>query len=185
MDRATIERMLEAYGSNFERWPVKPDAETRARLTREPDLKRLLDEAAALDRLLGGGPAANAEAERALAERIVAAAIRSPRLAVAAGAGAPVATTAEAKPIASVVAPPRSSDARRGSASVLGSLRGRDARRSLAVLAASLVIGLSLGQAGFADRVVVGFEDLTGVSLSSASQDMASALGAAEAGDEL
>jgi hypothetical protein len=58
--------------------------------------------------------------------------------------------------------------------------RRRDLRRSLAAIAASLVLGVSVGQSGLLDVAVAGFEDMTGLSLASAPVDMARALGAAE-----
>jgi hypothetical protein len=181
MDRAKLARMLESYGADVLRWPALPDAAACALLESDPGLVALQREAGALDAVLAPMEYKSAGPLKfnALADRIVTAAVRSPRL--AASAGASVERSGEA-PVAQPAVPLAAHTPR---PPMRGGVLRRDARRGVAVLAASLVLGLSLGQSGLMDRFVAGVEDLTGVSITSAPLDMASALAAAETGDEL
>jgi hypothetical protein len=175
MDRAALERMLESYGGATERWPDQPDAAARDLLASDPALRQAWREAIVMDQMLSAPSAPDAEAQRALADRIVAAAVRSPRLATVEGTGEGPRQAASPQPVAGP----------RLLAKISDRLPRKDLRRGLAVLAASLVVGLSLGQMGLVDRTLAGVEEITGVSLTAASLDLAGAIGSAEAGEEL
>jgi hypothetical protein len=111
-------------------------------------------------------------------DRIVAAAERTPHIVtVAPRRPAPMSPQAVAGRDGTVVPLP----ARRSSFAWTST---SDIRRSFAVLAASLVLGLSIGQSGLLDRALVGLEDLTGVVIAPASQEFASALSIEATGDE-
>src|SRR5689334_11403900 len=75
-----FERLLEIYGSDRTRWPVEARASAGQLTARDPAACRLLLEAEALDRILERAPLPSLASEAALAERIVAAAQRSPRM---------------------------------------------------------------------------------------------------------
>jgi hypothetical protein len=169
---AEVEAMLNAYGANAKRWPKQGEVA-------EPTtaLRQLECETKALDQVLSrGAVVASAERERALADRIVAAASRMPRV-------VPVLSTApQVTPLlkpASTVMPPATVVA---PSSIPRFARRADVGRSLALLAASLIIGVSIGQSGLGDRAFAGLEDLTGLSL--ASSDVAVVLSAADIVDE-
>ena len=75
-----FERLLEVYGSDRTRWPVEARASAGQLTARDPAACRLLIEAEALDRILVRAPLPSLASEAALAERILAAAQRSPRM---------------------------------------------------------------------------------------------------------
>ena len=116
-----LETVLETYGSDTRRWPPAKQQALAALLAHNPAAQRMLQEATALDRLLDQAPVMSAEQQAALASRIVAAAIRQPRVVggVIGGSGARV--------------PP---------------IRRRDHGFAAAALAASLVLGIIAGQTG-------------------------------------
>ena len=80
MTVADLEHLLDVYGSDRTRWPV--DARTGAGqlATRDRTARRLLGEAEALDRVLERAPLPSLAREAALADRIISAAQRSPRI---------------------------------------------------------------------------------------------------------
>ena len=75
-----FERLLEIYGSDRTRWPVEARTSAGQLTARDPAACRLLLEAEALDRILERAPLPSLASEAALAERIIAAAQRSPRM---------------------------------------------------------------------------------------------------------
>lgn len=80
-DLELLERVLDVYGADRDRWPAA-DRLRLARLVAESgEARRMLREAAALDRLIDMAPSVAAEREAALAARIVARARTTPRLA--------------------------------------------------------------------------------------------------------
>src|SRR6188474_3247223 len=79
-----LEYLLDVYGSDRTRWPVDARSGAGQLATRDKAARRLLGEAEALDRVLERAPLPSLAREAALADRILVAARRSPRM-VAAG----------------------------------------------------------------------------------------------------
>src|SRR4029078_10126008 len=75
-----FERLLDVYGSDRTRWPVEARASAGQLVARDKAARRLLAEAEALDRALERAPLPSLAEEAALADRILAAARRSPRM---------------------------------------------------------------------------------------------------------
>lgn len=166
-----------AFGSDRSRWPKQAGEAA----LRDPAVAKELREAAALDKLLALAALKPAAPDAGLVDRIVAAAQRTPRVVTHATPAAAItmaiaAATPKAEPESRVIAFERPAPTTR--------IWGRDMRRGLAVLAASLVLGLSIGQSGIMDRALLGFEDWTGVPLASASQDIGGALTDDTGGDD-
>src|SRR5262245_43896525 len=88
MTLAEFERLLEIYGSDRTRWPVEARASAGQLVARDRAARRPLAEAEALDRALERAPLPTLAQEAAIAERIVAAARRQPRIVPAARAHA-------------------------------------------------------------------------------------------------
>jgi len=135
MTLADFERLLDVYGSDRTRWPVDARAGAGHLVARDRAARRLLIEAEALDRALERAPLASLAREAALADRIAAAAPRSPRI-----------VRFDSSPSAQ---PPVESE---GNVFQLADLRGRRQWRSTTVLggaasllAASLAIGVMIG----------------------------------------
>src|SRR6185503_20683721 len=80
MTIADFERLLDVYGSDRTRWPVEARASAGQLVARDRAARRLLAEAEALDRALERAPLPTLAQETAMAERIVAAARRTPRI---------------------------------------------------------------------------------------------------------
>src|SRR5215470_9288428 len=80
MTIADFERLLDVYGSDRTRWPVEARACAGQLVARDKAALRLLAEAEALDKTLERAPLPSLAAEAALADRIVTAARRSPRM---------------------------------------------------------------------------------------------------------
>lgn len=154
MTLADFERLLDVYGSERARWPVEARASAGQLVARDGAARRLLAEAEALDRALDRAPVPSLMQEAALADRILAAARRSPRV---------VATNKEAagpslRPAGNVVPLPATSvRAPWLKRTVIGGAAG--------ALAASLALGVFLGLAGLPQGVLPVVEDVTGISL--------------------
>src|SRR5262245_42462473 len=73
-------QLLDVYGGERTRWPAEARAAAAHLVARDAEARRLLAEAEALDRVLQSAPVPALAAEAALAERIVVAAQRSPRM---------------------------------------------------------------------------------------------------------
>jgi hypothetical protein len=164
-----FERLLEIYGSDRTRWPVEARASAGQLTARDPAACRLLLEAEALDRILERAPLPSLASEAALAERIVVAAQRSPRMvrtgdgvASAASEGASKATTAGAT--ASSVA--RLADRRRW-------LHGSPAGRAAGLLAACLMLGIFLGASAVPQPVIPALEEFTGITIGNSNSTQA------------
>jgi hypothetical protein len=154
-----FERLLEIYGSDRTRWPVEARASAGQLTARDPTASRLLLEAEALDRILERAPLPSLASEAALAERIVAAAQRSPRMV----------------PTGEAVASPRVEADTRGApqrVSVSSVVRLADrprrlsrspAGRAAGLLAACLMVGIFLGASAVPQPVLPAFEELTGI----------------------
>jgi len=152
-----FERLLDVYGSDRTRWPVDARASAGQLAGRDPAARRLLVEAEALDRVLERAPLPSLVSEAALAERIVAAAQRSPRMVPTGDAAA---TTAEAsarpeRPRARVV---ELSERRRW-------LHRSPAGRATGLLAACLMLGVFLGAAAVPQPLIPALEDFTGITI--------------------
>jgi hypothetical protein len=88
-----FEHLLDVYGSDRTRWPVDARSGAGQLATRDRTARRLLGEAEALDRVLERAPLPSLARESALADRIIAAAQRSPRIVHIEEAHAPAAAT--------------------------------------------------------------------------------------------
>lgn len=157
-DREALERLLDVYGADRTRWPARERLRFASFISEDEAAQRLVAESTALDALLDRAPRASEARERALKERIVAAALRSaePQLAVV--------STDEENAMPRLPAWLRS--ARRAPLSA----RTRERREwpAAGLLAASLMIGVMLGSAGTFDGTV---------------QEVAEAAGFASAGE--
>jgi len=80
MTLAELEQLLDVYGGDRVRWPAEARTGAAQLVARDAGARRLLAEAEALDRVLERAPLPAVTVEAALAERIVAAAQRSPRI---------------------------------------------------------------------------------------------------------
>jgi hypothetical protein len=143
--------------------------------------RALSDADQALDRmLLAARPARDAARDAALLERILAAAERAPRIAAVTRAPlqpqfAHAVTQAPVAVDAHIHAPGRTHRALRAN---------RDWWGSAGIMAASLMIGIIAGQTTFSEQTVRGLEQVTGITLASATLDLASTLAAAEQGED-
>jgi hypothetical protein len=158
-----FERLLEIYGSDRTRWPVEARASAGQLTARDPAACRLLLEAEALDRMLERAPLPSLASEAALAERIVAAAQRSPRM-------VPTGETA-ASPQGEGM---RAASQRAGTSSVvrLADRRPRLSRspagRAAGLLAACLMLGVFLGASAVPQPMIPALEEFTGISIGNA-----------------
>lgn len=164
---ADILRQIEAYGANKARWKTPAGSAG----LKSPTAAIALREAEALDHLLAmAAPKKSASNDALLIDRIVAAAEKTPRVVV----GKSQTATNVPQPVASNVE--RSNVVTFERRTAFGRVFGSDLRRGFAVLAASLVLGLSIGQSGLMDRAVVGIEEITGVAIAPVSQEISRAL---------
>jgi hypothetical protein len=155
MTLAEFERLLDVYGSDRSRWPVAARASAGQLVARVAAARRLLAEAECLDRVLERAPTPTLAREAALAERILVAARRSPRM-VAAGARSPAARAGSpgALPVQGRWLTP-----------MFGSAAG--------ALAASLMLGVLIGLSSLSQSILPAFEQMTGITLTSASSGVA------------
>ena len=161
MTPAEFERLLDVYGADRTRWPV--DARTAAAqlVANDAEARRLLAETEALDRVLQKAPVPALAAEAALAERIVVAALRSPRM-----VKLPPSSEAAAGPAEPVQAAAVPSAAGR-SLPGLGGRRLRLLSReagAVGFLAASLVIGVVIGNSSLPPEILPALADIAGLS---------------------
>jgi hypothetical protein len=151
MSVAEIEQLLDVYGADRMRWPTEARAAAAQLVAKDAEARRLVAEAEALDRVLGSAPVPGLAVEAVLAERIVAAAQRSPRIVklddARPVAAAPVQTVS--MPVAATASPRRVW------------LLGRHAR-AVGLLAASLVIGVVLGSSELTPQLLPELADITG-----------------------
>lgn len=143
MTLADFERLLDIYGGDRTRWPADGRAAAAQLVSRDAKARRILAEAEALDRVLERAPLPSLAVEAGLAERIVAAAQRSPRIVGSAGEMAAAATAGAGTPA--------QQQARRGRRADL---------RAAALLAASLLVGIFIGASGVPQNVVPALADL-------------------------
>jgi hypothetical protein len=158
MTLAEFERLLDVYGGDRTRWPVDARAAAAQLVARDKAAQHLLSESVALDRVLERAPLPSLAVEAALADRIVTAAQRSPRII---SIGDPVAGS------------------ERDPASVGSSMAHRrgvlpaDLRKAV-VLAASLMVGVYIGLSNIPQQIVptlTGASDTSGVTYNMAVAD--------------
>lgn len=162
-DRQALEHLLEVYGANRTRWPARERLRFASFIAEDEAAQRLMAESAALDALLDRAPRVSEDRERALKERVIAAALRSSetRLSVVssredAGALRLPAWVRSARPTSALT-------------------RKRASREwpVAALLAASLVVGVMLGSAGTFDSTVQQVAEATGMATTSDSSQLA------------
>jgi hypothetical protein len=151
-DRQALERLLDVCGADRTRWPARERLRFASFIGEDEGAKRLLAEADALDSLLDRAPRASEARERALQERIVAAALRSSETKLAVVGGRALV--------------PGASSLRGKLPGVRGFGFGRGGVKTewpaAALLAASLVMGVILGSAGTLDRAVQEVAEISG-----------------------
>jgi hypothetical protein len=152
MTIADLEHLLDVYGSDRTRWPVDARAGAGQLATRDKAARRLLGEAEALDRVLERAPMPSLAREAALADRIISAAQRSPRIVRLEEASAPAGTSEN------VIRWP-------GARSRSQWLRS-DAGRVAGLFAASLLCGIYFGLSNLAQGAL---EDVAGITLGTSS----------------
>jgi hypothetical protein len=141
MTLAEFERLLDVYGGDRTRWPAEARAAAAQLVARDVKAQGLLTEAEALDRVLERAPLPSLAKEAELADRIVSAAQRTPRLV----------RINETAPVASQVTEEDVRPAGHRRASFL-----RADLRKAAVLAASLFAGLYLGHSNLPQQLFDG-----------------------------
>jgi hypothetical protein len=140
MTSGDFERLLEVYGGDRTRWPAEERAAAAQLVARDAKARHLLAEAEALDRVLERAPLPALALEAELADRIVAAAQRSPRIVRIGGAAASNEPLPQSKPVWKRLP--------------FGSAR------AAGVLAASLVAGIFIGLTNLPQSVLPALADL-------------------------
>lgn len=163
MTIAEFERLLDVYGSDRSRWPVEARAGAGQLVARDKAARRLLAEAEALDRALERAPLPSLAEEAALAERILAAARRSPRMVPPTGAPSMPEREPVARNVVRLRPPPQR--ARWMASRALGGAAG--------MLAASLALGVFLGLSSLSQGVWPALEEMTGITLTGANRTVA------------
>jgi hypothetical protein len=144
MTLAEFERLLDVYGGDRAHWTIEARAAAAQLVARDTRAQRLLAEAEALDRVLDRAPVPSLVTEAALADRIVAAAQRSPRIvSIKGGEEATSGAPADSERQASRPAP----------ADPYSRAFRTDLRKA-AMLAASLVIGIYIGLSNLPQQIV-------------------------------
>ena len=154
MTIADLEHLLDVYGSDRTRWPVDARAGAGQLATRDRAARRLLGEAEALDRVLERAPMPSLAREAALADRIISAAQRSPRIVRLEEAPAPAATAVAENVIRWPGARAKSQWLR------------SDAGRVAGLFAASLLCGIYFGLSNLAQGAL---ENVAGITLGTSS----------------
>ena len=155
MTIADLEHLLDVYGSDRTRWPVEARTGAGQLATRDRAARRLLGEAEALDRVLERAPLPSLAREAALADRIISAAQRSPRIVRLDETSAPAGTAGTSE---NVIRWP-------GARSRSQWLRS-DAGRVAGLFAASLLCGIYFGLSNVAQGAL---EDVAGITLGASS----------------
>lgn len=157
MSLADFEHLLEVYGSDRTRWPIAVRASAAACVASSAAARRLLSEAEALDALLLRSEDPDKQAVSALVERIVAASGATPRVPAHSD------TMIDASRRAAESSPKAKSKV----------IASKDWMRGIALLAASLMIGIFVGQSQLGAGAVPALEDLTGISASRSADRLA------------
>lgn len=151
MTLAEFAGLLDVYGGDRSRWPAEARAAAAHLVARDEEARRLLAEAETLDRVLRRAPLPALAAEAGLADRIVAAAQRSPRIVKIGGAP-------QVAPPGAVEAAPALAATRRGPAR-LQLVSGRVGAAGL--LAASLMVGVVIGRTKLPQQVLPVLADIS------------------------
>ena len=162
MTIAEFERLLDVYGADRTRWPLAARANAAMRLAVDGKARALFAEAEALDAVLLRAPEPEITEVTALANRIVAAAAGAPQMVTSTGAVAATAAVSRASLPA----------------------RDRTPMRAAALLAASLMIGVFVGQSQWGANAVPALEQLTGITLQGSAEHIALADFHVEATDD-
>jgi hypothetical protein len=150
MTLAELGQLLDVYGADRGRWPADERAAASQLAARDGEARRLVAEAEALDRVLDSAPAPAVEA--ALAERIVAAAQRSPRIVKLEDARP--AAASDASPVLAAAVPAIATASPR---------RARLSGRAVGLLVASLMIGVVLGNSELTPQILPELADIAGL----------------------
>ena len=156
MTLGDLERLLDVYGSDRSRWPVEARAGAGQLVGRDKAARRLLGEAEALDRVLERAPLPSLAREAALAERVIAAAQRSPRMVRIEDTRAP---DASPQKVENVIRWP-------GARAKPKWLQVSDTSRVAGLLAACLLFGVYIGLSSMAQGAL---ENMTGLALGNGS----------------
>ncbi len=151
MTLTEFERLLDVYGGDRTRWPTEARAAAAHLVARDADAQRLLAEAEALDRVLERAPLPALATEAALADRIVAAAQRSPRIVKIGGAPA---RRSSASARCSRQRPVAWRPSRRGSRAARSVRRGCWSLR--------LMIGVVIGRTSLPQQLLPALADIAG-----------------------
>jgi hypothetical protein len=149
MTLAEFARLLDVYGADRARWPAAARAAVAHLVSRDAGARQLLAESEALDRVLQNAPVPALAVEAALAERIVAAALRSPRMVKLPDAQPATPGAAPAAAMSPAATRPRR-------------LLSRPAGAA-GFLAASLVVGVVIGQLSLPRHLVPALAELAGL----------------------
>jgi hypothetical protein len=160
MTMAEFARLLDVYGAERTRWPGEARAAAAVLMASDTEARRLVAEAQALDRLLDRAPVPDAAVETALAERIVAAAQRSPRIVRLPSAQqvAEAAPASDAAPREAARLPVKVVDRRRWPARLVSREMG-----AAGLLAASLVMGVVIGNSSLSPQLLPELADMAGL----------------------
>jgi hypothetical protein len=160
MTVAELTRLLDVYGAERTRWPAEARAAAALLVASDAEARRLVAETEALDRVLARAPTPDMAAETALAERIVAAAQRSPRIVRLPGtqrvAEAP--PSGDAAPRDAARLPVKVVEPRRWRARFVSREMG-----AAGLLAASLVMGVVIGSSSLPPQLLPALADMAGL----------------------
>lgn len=173
MDLAAFEALLDGYGSDRARWPGLKRAAADNLVATDRNAQRLLAEAKALDQLLAtvatNEPVSN---EQALLDRILSKAAHTPRLTASGGASIPAATAI--KPFVRATAQP----------TPLRRAPNQDLWRNTALIAASLILGVYVGQTQLSVYAIPALEDFANRTIGTETRNIDLAEAAIDVGDD-
>lgn len=155
MSLAEFAELVDTFGADRTRWPLLRRHRADALIALDADARRLLDEAAALDTVLDQATIPEPSNLDGLLDKVMARATAGPRLATSTPSAAANQTRVTATR-------PRVSTADR-----------RDAWRAGALMAASLVAGLYLGQAQIGATAIPVMQELAATTFGTGSQGFA------------
>jgi hypothetical protein len=160
MTQAELGRLLDVYGGDRSRWPAEARAAAGHLVARDREAAARLAEAEALDRILERAPLPSLAREAALIDRIVAAALRSPRVVPAEGqAAAP-----HFEPLVRPANDPRGGAVAHGSARVRA-FASSGVNQMAGLLAACLALGVYLGVSNLVQGTIPLVAEMTGIVL--------------------
>jgi hypothetical protein len=162
MTQADFEHLLDVYGGDRSRWPTEARNAAGHLVARDREAQRLLAEAESLDRVLDRAPLPPLAREVVLTDRIIAAALRSPR----------VVRTHDVKSVATL---PSKAAAVISLADTRTTSRERKLRvgakamsginQVAGLLAACLLFGVYIGVSNVVQRALPAIAELTGIAL--------------------